>query len=169
MWPVRRGPHQLWPGAVSLTPQNPGFRGLSYSKSRWRQGLKPQLTSLSVILVEATIKKLTACPLRSDQFQFMTPTERGGPRRAHIAPPEPDGTISRARCSCAAERDSVSVITRENISLFPSIRAMADQVGACAVALRSLHDLIAAHVLAAERLHGDDTPVPVLARDKTDR
>ena len=35
------------------------------------------------------------------------------------------------------------------------------------MALRPLHDLIAAHVLAAERLHGDDTPVPVLARGKT--
>jgi hypothetical protein len=29
--------------------------------------------------------------------------------------------------------------------------------------------LIEAHVLAAERLHGDDTPVPVLARGKTDK
>ena len=35
------------------------------------------------------------------------------------------------------------------------------------MALRPLHDLIAAHVLAAQRLHGDDTPVPVLARGKT--
>ena len=32
----------------------------------------------------------------------------------------------------------------------------------------SLHELIAAHVLAAQRLHGDDTPVPVLAKGKTD-
>ena len=30
-------------------------------------------------------------------------------------------------------------------------------MGACTVALRPLHDRIAAHVLAAERLHGDDT------------
>ena len=30
-----------------------------------------------------------------------------------------------------------------------------------------MHDLIAAHVLAAERLHGDDTLVPVLAKGKT--
>ena len=37
----------------------------------------------------------------------------------------------------------------------------------CTVALRPLHDLIAAHVLAAQRLHGDDTPVPVLAKGKT--
>ena len=45
---------------------------------------------------------------------------------------------------------------------------LADQVGACTAALRPLHDLIEAHVLAAERLHGDDTPVPVLAKGKTD-
>ncbi len=41
-------------------------------------------------------------------------------------------------------------------------------MGACAVALKPLHALIEAHVLAAERLHGDDTPVPVLAKGKTD-
>ena len=34
------------------------------------------------------------------------------------------------------------------------------------MALRPLHDLIAEHVLSADRLHGDDTPVPVLARGK---
>ena len=34
------------------------------------------------------------------------------------------------------------------------------------MALKPLHDPIADHVLAAERLHGDDTPVPVLARGK---
>ena len=31
-----------------------------------------------------------------------------------------------------------------------------------------LHALIAAHVLAAQRLHGDNTPVPALAKGKTD-
>ena len=50
---------------------------------------------------------------------------------------------------------------REGVDL--SLSTLADQVGACTVALKPLHDLIAAHVLAAERLHGDDTPVPVLA------
>ena len=54
---------------------------------------------------------------------------------------------------------------REGVDL--SLSTLADQVGACTVALRPLHDLIAAHVLAAERLHGDDTPVPVLTRGKT--
>jgi hypothetical protein len=33
--------------------------------------------------------------------------------------------------------------------------------------LQPLHDLIEAHVLGAERLHGDDTTVPILAKVKT--
>jgi transposase len=56
---------------------------------------------------------------------------------------------------------------REGVEL--SLSTLADQVGACAIALAPLHALIEAHVLAAERLHGDDTPVPVLAKGKTDR
>jgi transposase len=36
------------------------------------------------------------------------------------------------------------------------------------VALKPLHELIARHVLAAERLHADDTTVPILAKGKTD-
>ncbi len=55
---------------------------------------------------------------------------------------------------------------REGVEL--SLSTLADQVGACAVALKPLHDLISRHVLAAERLHGDDTTVPVLAKGKTD-
>jgi transposase len=55
---------------------------------------------------------------------------------------------------------------REGIDL--SVSTLADQVGACASLLRPLHILIEAHVLAAERLHGDDTTVPILARGKTD-
>jgi transposase len=55
---------------------------------------------------------------------------------------------------------------REGVPL--SLSTLADQVGTCAGVLKPLHDLIAAHVMAAERLHGDDTPVPVLAKGKTD-
>ncbi len=55
--------------------------------------------------------------------------------------------------------------TREGVDL--SISTLADQVGACASALQPIHDLIHAHVLAAERLHGDDTTVPLLARGAT--
>ena len=56
---------------------------------------------------------------------------------------------------------------REGVVL--SLSTLADQVGACASALKPLHDLIARHVMAAERLHGDDTTVPVLAKGKTDK
>jgi transposase len=55
---------------------------------------------------------------------------------------------------------------REGVPL--STSTLADQVGAAAFALMPLYRLIAAHVLAAERLHGDDTTVPVLAKGKTD-
>jgi transposase len=44
---------------------------------------------------------------------------------------------------------------REGVEL--SLSTLADQVGACAAALRPLHALIEAHVLATERLHGDDS------------
>ena len=54
---------------------------------------------------------------------------------------------------------------REGIDL--SVSTLADQVGACTAALQPLHALIEAHVLAAERLHGDDTTVPILAKGKT--
>jgi transposase len=54
---------------------------------------------------------------------------------------------------------------REGIDL--SVSTLADQVGACAYTLQPLHALIESHVLAAERLHGDDTTVPVLAKGKT--
>jgi transposase len=55
---------------------------------------------------------------------------------------------------------------REGVPL--SISTLADQVGAATFALMPLYRRIEAHVLAAERLHGDDTTVPVLAKGKTD-
>ena len=55
---------------------------------------------------------------------------------------------------------------REGVEL--SLSTLADQVGAAAAALAPLHALIEAHVLGAERLHGDDTTVPLLARGKTE-
>jgi transposase len=55
---------------------------------------------------------------------------------------------------------------REGIDL--SLSTLADQVGACAVALRPLYTLIERHALAANRLHGDDTTVPILAKGQTE-
>ena len=54
---------------------------------------------------------------------------------------------------------------REGIEL--DVSTMADWVGACTATLAPLTALIEAHVLAGERIHGDDTTVPVLAKGKT--
>jgi transposase len=54
---------------------------------------------------------------------------------------------------------------REGIDL--SLSTLADHVGTCCAVLKPVFDLIQAHVLEAERLHGDDTTVPVLAKGKT--
>jgi transposase len=55
---------------------------------------------------------------------------------------------------------------REGVPL--SLSTLADQVGGCCAVLAPLLSRIEAHVFAAERLHGDDTTVPVLAKGKTD-
>ncbi len=46
------------------------------------------------------------------------------------------------------------------------VSTLADWIGATAVALEPMVDAIKAHVLAAERIHADDTTVPVLAKGK---
>ena len=55
---------------------------------------------------------------------------------------------------------------REGVPL--SLSTLADQVGACCAVLAPLLRRVEAYVFAAERLHGDDTTVPVLATGKTD-
>ena len=54
---------------------------------------------------------------------------------------------------------------REGVEL--SLSTLADQVGTCAALLRPLYEVLRTHVLTANRIHGDDTPVPVLAPGKT--
>jgi transposase len=54
---------------------------------------------------------------------------------------------------------------REGIEL--DVSTLADWVGACAATLMPLVEAILAHVFAAERIHADDTTVPVLAKGKT--
>jgi transposase len=54
---------------------------------------------------------------------------------------------------------------REGIDL--SVSTLADQIGGRAVLLRPLYELIRAHVFAGVRVHGDETPVPVLAKHET--
>ena len=57
------------------------------------------------------------------------------------------------------------VYAREGVEL--DVSTLADWVGTCAATMAPLIELIQRHVLAAERLHGDDTTVPVLAKNKT--
>ncbi len=54
---------------------------------------------------------------------------------------------------------------REGVPL--SLSTLADQVGAVCTVMQPIFERIQAHVFAAERLHGDDTTVPVLAKGKT--
>lgn len=48
------------------------------------------------------------------------------------------------------------------------VSTLADWVGACAATLQPIVKEIETHVLAAERIHADDTTVPVLAKGKCD-
>jgi len=54
---------------------------------------------------------------------------------------------------------------REGIDL--SLSTLADHVGSAAALLAPIADLIRAHVFRGERIHGDDTTVPLLAKGKT--
>lgn len=49
-----------------------------------------------------------------------------------------------------------------------SLSTLADQVGAVVAVTRPLFLLLEAHILAADRLHAEDTTVPLLAKYKTD-
>ena len=68
--------------------------------------------------------------------------------------------------AASAAQPPVRNYAREGVPL--SLSTLADQVGGCCAALAPLLRRVARHVFAAERLHGDDTTVPVLAKGKTD-
>ena len=98
---------------------------------------------------------------------------------AIIQPPAPFHPIARGRAGAnllamileakfgqhlPLNRQS-EVYAREGIAL--DVSTLADWVGACSATLAPLVTLIKAHVMAAGRVHGDDTTVPVLAKGKT--
>jgi transposase len=64
-------------------------------------------------------------------------------------------------CDHAPLHRQVEIYAREGVDLDRS--TLADWVGQCARLLRSLVDAVGAYVMAAERIHADDTTVPVLA------
>jgi transposase len=55
--------------------------------------------------------------------------------------------------------------SREGVPI--DVSTLADWVGAVTASLRPMTEAIEAYIRTAERLHADDTPVPVLARGKT--
>jgi transposase len=94
-------------------------------------------------------------------------------------PPAPSHPIARGRAGPALlaqvlfgkyglhlplNRQSAAY-AREGIDL--DVSTLADWVGAAAATLMPLIEAIRAHVFAAERIHADDTTVPVLAKGKT--
>jgi hypothetical protein len=64
-------------------------------------------------------------------------------------------------CICRSNRQS-NVDAREGIDL--DVSTLGDWVGAGAATLMPLVETIRAHVFAAQRIHADDTTVPVLAK-----
>jgi transposase len=58
-----------------------------------------------------------------------------------------------------------TIYAREGVEL--DVSTLADWVGAAAASLMPLVEAIRAHVFAAQRIHADDTTVPVLAKGKT--
>jgi transposase len=58
-----------------------------------------------------------------------------------------------------------AIYVREGVEI--DVSTLADWVGAAAASLMPLVEAVRAHVFAAERLHGDDTTVPVLAKERT--
>src|SRR3954447_10826354 len=58
-----------------------------------------------------------------------------------------------------------AIYAREGVAI--DVSTLADWVGAAAATLMPLVEAIRAQVFAAERLHGDDTTVPVLAKERT--
>jgi transposase len=91
-------------------------------------------------------------------------------------PPAPSHPIARGRAGPQLLADVLfgkygahlplnrqsEIYAREGIEL--DVSTLADWVGACAATLMPLRDAIRDHVHAAERLHVDDTTVPVLAK-----
>ncbi len=96
-----------------------------------------------------------------------------------MQPPAPFHVIARGRAGpsllamiLAGKYDLHLPLNRQseafaNEGVAIEVSTMADWVGACAAALEPLTQLIRDHVFAAERIHADDTPVPVLAKGKT--
>jgi len=94
-------------------------------------------------------------------------------------PPAPSHPIARGRAGphllaliLAAKYGQHLPLTRQSAiyareGMEIDVSTLADWVGAAAASLMPLVDAIRAHVFTADRIHADDTTVPVLAKEKT--
>jgi transposase len=94
-------------------------------------------------------------------------------------PPAPSHPIARGRAGphllalvLAAKYGQHLPLTRQSAiyageGVAIDVSTLADWVGAAAASLMPLVEAIRAHVFAAERIHADDTTVPVLAKERT--
>ncbi len=83
------------------------------------------------------------------------PIERGKPGPGLIA-----HVLTAKFCDHLPLYRQSEIYARESVALARS--TLADWVGRSAALMRPLIEALRAHVLAGDRLHGDDTPVPVL-------
>ncbi len=100
-----------------------------------------------------TCEKITQAPAPNHPIA----RGRAGPKLlAHVL-------FSKYRAHLPLNRQS-DIYAKEGIDL--DVSTLADWVGACAATLAPLVAEIEKHVLAAERIHADDTTVPVLAKNQ---
>jgi len=128
---------------------------------------------------------LTYIPARFAVIRHVRPSYSCAKCEAMVQAPMPSLPVPRAMADASVMAHIVlskfadhlplyrqsEIYARAGLDLDRSL--LADWVGKCAWLLRPLADRIAAHVMAGEVLHADDTPVPVLApgngRTKTGR
>ena len=129
-------------------------------------------------LGEDVTETLERVPARWKVVQYVREKMTCRSCEAITQPPAPSHPIARGRAGPQLLAEILSgkygahlplnrqsaLFAREGIDL--DISTMADWVGAAAASLMPLRDAIEKHVHAAERLHVDDTTVPVLARNK---
>ena len=100
-----------------------------------------------------TCEKITQAPAPSHPI----PRGRAGPQLLASV------LFNKYRAHLPLNRQS-DIYAKEGIDL--DVSTLADWVGACAATLAPLVDEIEKHVLAGERIHADDTTVPVLAKNQ---
>ena len=129
-------------------------------------------------LGEDVTETLERVPARWKVVQYVREKMTCRSCEAITQPPAPSHPIARGRAGPQLLAEILSgkygahlplnrqseLFAREGLEL--DISTLADWVGAAAAALMPLRDAIEKHVHAAERVHVDDTTVPVLAKNK---